>query len=204
MKKILLACASIIILNFQFSIFNSLHAQSFDWGRISLSADYATQGNAFGLTNGLRLKDHPERAVHLTAAYRLGRRWELGLYGGYHASTATTGSTTASGSGPVIRSVYIEDGSELIYGAFVQWYIIPYDKRQLINVDAAFRVGFDLSGTEADNFWAGMTSIYRVTDHVAICLDLDFGSFRYASVINFINDKDTWGMRSALRLQVSL
>lgn len=203
MKKTIIVAIAIVF-TAHLSPFTALHAQSFDWGRISLSSDFSTQGNIYGFTHGLRLKDRPERAVHLTAGYRLGQHWELDLYGGYCASTATSGSPAAPGGNPVIRTVYVKNESELIYGAFVQWHIVPYDMRQVINIDMALRVGLDFSGAEADHVWGGMSSIYRVTDRVALCFDVDFGSFRYASITNFINDRDTWGMRSALRLQVSL
>lgn len=204
MKKTVLACAGIMIFTFHLAPSTSLRAQGFDWGRISLSADFSSQGNTFGIANGLRLTGHPERAVHLTAAYRLGRRWELGIYGGYKGSDAPTASVQSFANNPLIRSVYVENTSDFIYGALVQWYLVPYDKRQYIFADVALRVGFDFSGTEADNVWGGMSAIYRATDHVALCLDVDFGSFRYASISNFVNERDTWGTRSTLRLQVAL
>lgn len=204
MKKIVIACVSILLFNLQLATFKSLHAQGFDWNRMSLSVDFSSQSDIFGIANGLRLTGHPERAVHLAAAYRLGRHWELGLYGGYLAAGAPTSSITGTGGNTLIRSIYVENANEIIYGAFVQWYLVPYDKRQYINMDVTLRAGFDLSGTEADNVWAGLSVLYRITSHVSLCLDVDFGSFRYTSTFSFINDRNSWNTRGTLRLQVSL
>jgi len=191
MKKIFLV---IVIFVAHFSV----QGQGFEWGRVNVSVDMSSQSSFFN-GGAYLFKNHPERAAHFTLGYRLGRYWELAGYLGYSASAPEFLSTLPSPDPGY--TVAFSNGARGIYGAILQYHLAPYGTT--LPLSLAIRVGFDLSGIEADGAWLGVVTSYRLTHHVTLNLDTDCGSFRCARRVRWVFGEHSLVGRAALRLQVS-
>ena len=117
MKKTMIICLGIVIFNFQFSVFNSLRAQGFDWHRLNVSIDYSTQSPAFLSLSLLQGRSglfagHPASSLNIGVGYRLWGHFEAGLYANYSGASATSGTGKRDlGNGQTLQTVYFKDES---------------------------------------------------------------------------------------------
>lgn len=210
MKKTMIICLGIVIFNFQFSVFNSLRAQGFDWHRLNVSIDYATQSPAFIAVSLLQGRSglfagHPASSLNIGVGYRLWGHFEAGLYANYSGASATSGTGNRDlGNGQTLQTVYFKDGSAFGWGALVQVHLVPYKYRHEIGLDMRARLGFDFSGVEADNFWGGIGWNFWISKHVSLTFGVDLGSFRYSRMENALMGSKMWGGRLILGAQVEL
>lgn len=203
-KTIIIALA--LIFNFQFSVFNSLRAQGFDWHRFSIAADASLQtGYNFLMYNSGLFEGHPYRSASLSLNYRLGQHWEVGLYANVTGSEAMSSGGQDIGNGQSIQWMFIEDRYALGWGVTAQLHLIPYKMRHEIGFDMALRLGFDAGEAEADNFWGGLRWTADLSRHVALTMSCDIGSFYFGRTYSKIMGLDTSvGSRFALGIQVEL
>ncbi len=210
MKKTMIICLGFVIFNFQFSVFNSLRAQGFDWHRLNVSIDYSTQSPAFQSLSMLQGRSglfagHPASSLNVGVGYRLWGHLEAGLYANYSGASATSGTGNRDlGNGQTLQTVYFKDGSAFGWGALVQVHLVPYKYRHEIGIDMSARLGFDFSGLEADNAWFGIGWDYWISKHVSLTWSADFGSFRYSRMENALNGSNMWGGRLAMGVRVEL
>lgn len=210
MKKTMIICLGIVIFNFQFSVFNSLRAQGFDWHRLNVSIDYSTQSPAFQSLSMLQGRSglfagHPASSLNVGVGYRLWGHLEAGLYANYSGASATSGTGNRDlGNGQTLQTVYFKDGSAFGWGALVQVHLVPYKYRHEIGIDMSARLGFDFSGLEADNAWFGIGWDYWISKHVSLSWSADLGSFRYSRMENALNGSNMWGGRLAMGVRVEL
>ena len=210
MKKTMIICLGIVIFNFQFSVFNSLRAQGFDWHRLNVSIDYSTQSPAFQSLSMLQGRSglfagHPASSLNIGVGYRLWGHFEAGLYANYTGASATSGTGKRDlGNGQTLQTVYFKDESAFGWGALVQVHLVPYKYRHEIGIDMKARLGFDFSGVEADNFWGGIGWNFWISKHVSLTFGADFGSFRYSRMENALNGSKMWGARLTLGAHVEL
>jgi len=210
MKKTMIICLGIVIFNFQFSVFNSLRAQGFDWHRLNVTIDYSTQSPAFQSLSMLQGRSglfagHPASSLNVGVGYRLWGHLEAGLYANYSGASATSGTGNRDlGNGQTLQTVYFKDGSAFGWGALVQVHLVPYKYRHEIGIDMSARLGFDFSGLEADNAWFGIGWDYWISKHVSLTWSADLGSFRYSRMENALNGSNMWGGRLAMGVRVEL
>jgi len=210
MKKTMIICLGIVIFNFQFSVFNSLRAQGFDWHRLNVTIDYSTQSPAFNAVSLLQGRSglfagHPASSLNIGVGYRLWGHFEAGLYVNYTGASATSGTGNRDlGNGQTLQTVYFNDGSAFGWGALVQVHLVPYKYRHEIGIDMSARLGFDISGLEADNAWFGIGWDYWISKHVSLTWSADFGSFRYSRMENALMGNKMWGGRLTLGAHVEL
>ncbi len=210
MKKTMIICLGIVIFNFQFSVFNSLRAQGFDWHRLNVTIDYSTQSPAFNAVSLLQGRSglfagHPASSLNVGVGYRLWGHFEAGLYANYSGASATSGTGNRDlGNGQTLQTVYFKDGSAFGWGALVQVHLVPYKYRHEIGIDMSARLGFDFSGLEADNAWFGIGWDYWISKHVSLSWSADLGSFRYSRMENALNGSNMWGGRLAMGVRVEL
>ncbi len=210
MKKTMIICLGIVIFNFQFSVFNSIRAQGFDWHRLNVSIDYSTQSPAFQSLSMLQGRSglfagHPASSLNVGVGYRLWGHLEAGLYANYSGASATSGTGNRDlGNGQTLQTVYFKDGSAFGWGALVQVHLVPYKYRHEIGIDMSARLGFDFSGLEADNAWFGIGWDYWISKHVSLTWSADLGSFRYSRMENALNGSNMWGGRLAMGVRVEL
>ena len=210
MKKTMIICLGIVIFNFQFSVFNSLRAQGFDWHRLNVTIDYSTQSPAFNAVSLLQGRSglfagHPASSLNIGVGYRLWGHFEAGLYANYSGASATSGTGNRDlGNGQTLQTVYFKDGSAFGWGALVQVHLVPYKYRHEIGIDMSARLGFDISGLEADNAWFGIGWDYWISKHVSLTWSADFGSFRYSRMENALMGNKMWGGRLTLGAHVEL
>ena len=210
MKKTLIICLGIVIFNFQFSVFNSLRAQGFDWHRLNVTIDYSTQSSAFNAVSLLQGRSglfagHPASSLNVGVGYRLWGHFEAGLYANYSGASATSGTGNRDlGNGQTLQTVYFKDESAFGWGALVQVHLVPYKYRHEIGIDMRARLGFDFSGVEADNFWGGIGWNFWISKHVSLTFGADFGSFRYGRMENALMGNKMWGGRLTLGAHVEL
>ena len=210
MKKTMIICLGIVIFNFQFSVFNSLRAQGFDWHRLNVTIDYSTQSPAFNAVSLLQGRSglfagHPASSLNIGVGYRLWGHFEAGLYANYSGASATSGTGNRDlGNGQTLQTVYFKDGSAFGWGALVQVHLVPYKYRHEIGIDMSARLGFDISGLEADNAWFGIGWDYWISKHVSLTWSADFGSFRYSRMENALNGSNMWGGRLAMGVRVEV
>ena len=210
MKKTMIICLGIVIFNFQFSVFNSLRAQGFDWHRLNVTIDYSTQSPAFNAVSLLQGRSglfagHPASSLNIGVGYRLWGHFEAGLYANYSGASATSGTGNRDlGNGQTLQTVYFKDGSAFGWGALVQVHLVPFKYRHEIDVDMRARLGFDFSGVEADNFWGGIGWNFWISKHVSLTFGFDFGSFRYSRMENALMGNKIWGVRLTLGAHVEL
>ena len=203
MRKLLLACVSILLLNIQYSISNPLQAQGFDWHRFNIAADFSYQPSALNHGSGI-LKQHPGRALHLGVNYRLKRRSELGAYTYRVGAWAWSSGDEPLGNGQRLHWIGWDNGYEWGCGLLVQYHTIPFDKRNTLGVDMVLRLGMDLHSIEADRLWCGVGFLYRFSRHMSVSYGLDVGSFHYSWLYNRTIGSSDWGQRIIIGLQYEL
>jgi hypothetical protein len=173
MKKTIIV-ASAIILSI---VFNPLHAQSFDWHRLNITADFSFQPTMVRFGGGI-FSQHPNRSASVGLGYRLGQRWEVNLYANLVGANAMS-SGQQMVRGQMVRWIYVEDRYDVGWGAAVQWHTVPYRLRHAVGFDMTLRVGFDIGEAEADNVWAGLRWTYDLSRHVALSFSSDVGTFYF-------------------------
>ncbi len=204
MKKTFLIATSIWVLNVQCSMFNSLYAQGFDWGRISINVNGSMQPFVMMQGSGL-LGQHPDRSVSLGVSYRLWQHCEAGLYAYYMGAQVWSGGSFVQQ--PTSYShhwIYVQDESAFGWGALVQLHLVPYRYRRDIGGDMVLRLGMDITGMEADALWAGLGYFYDLSRHVSLSAGSDFGSFRYSRMNSSLMGGSMWGTRVIVGVQVRL
>ncbi|MBP3762318.1 MAG: hypothetical protein J6I49_00380 [Bacteroidales bacterium] len=211
MKKIMIICAGVLLLNFQFSISSPLRAQGFDWHRFTVSIDYSTQSPSLESLSLLQggsgiFAGHPYRSIGLGVGYRLWGHLEAGLYANYMGASATSGTGSRDlGGRQSLQTLYREDSPAFGWGATVQLHLVPYKYLHEIGIDISARLGFEFSGIEADNFWFGMGFSYWISKHVSLVWGGDFGSFRYSRMENALNGSSIrLGARLTMGVQIGL
>ena len=180
---------------------------SAQWNRVNVGVDFAWQQTPLKFDRGF-LYGRPDRALHLNIGYRLWQHWELGIYLGIQGADCYSSATSTyhTAQGDPYSVTYIDGIKEIqsTTGVMLQYYILPFNKRNEWRMDGVIRLGFTPGGIEIDNFWGGIGMLYRLTGHTSLHVNVDMGTFRPSRLINRMLENDFSPVRTSIGLQVEL
>ena len=170
------------------------------WQRLNVGMDYGLAFTNLSYGPGL-LRNHPNRVATIRTTYRVGRRWELGLYLAAQGSDMSSMSAERSiePSSETMYTLTYSNGYQLTPGLMARFHLLPFDKRETINMDIALRAGIGFGAEGNGGAWAGYEINRRINRNLLLTLAFDLGSVIYNDY-----EMEALGIRATVRTKMSV